>query len=656
MTRHLARRGAGSLAAALLLLACSGGEPGTDTGGGGGALTGERSDCDPVAPTVCGLPFPSTFYMAEDSSTSTGWRVALGPTSIPEDRDGYQPAPTFWNERDGWSVLTPVLVHLPEVSLEGTVTHETLSAYAEADAKTVILDVETGERVPHFVELDVSLGESDRQLLKLRPVVPLRYGARYVVGYRGLTDTAGAAIVPSEAFVALRDGTATEDYDIEHRRPVYDEVVFPALEADGWSRGEAQLAFDFVTGSQEGITGRARWIRDDVLSRVGEITYEIIEVQEAPKEGTAFRLKGEMTVPLYTEADDSGTVLTRDEAGMPYYNGTTTVPFTVIVPNSLVEEQRPGPVLQYGHGLLGGQDEVHGGYLSELADDNGWVIVAVDWTGMKEADVDDITLMIVSELERFAMIPERSHQGFAEFVAAMQLVTGELGSSEYLTATNDAGETFSYVDPETRYYYGNSQGGIMGGAYAALAHDIDRAVLGVAGSPYELLLTRSKDFDPFFLVFQAKWDDPAEIGLIIGLMQTLWDPGEASGWMRSMNEQPVEGSPETEVLLQVAIGDAQVSTLGAHIMARAYGAKLIEEPVREVWGLETVSSGHVGSALVEWDYGISEPFTNVPPEDGAEDPHEYPRRSPAGMLQLAHFLETGEIIHTCDGPCDSDDQ
>ena len=60
--------------------------------------------------------------------------------------------------------------------------------------------------------------------------------------------------------------------------------------------------------------------------------------------------------------------------------------------------------------------------------------------------------------------------------------------------------------------------------------------------------------------------------------------------------------------------------------------------------------------LVEWDYGVPEPYTNIPPEDDAEDTHEYPRRSPAGMLQLAHFLETGEVLHFCEGPCDSDDQ
>ena len=33
---------------------------------------------------------------------------------------------------------------------------------------------------------------------------------------------------------------------------------------------EVQLAWDFVVGSKDGITGRMLWMRDDALDRVGE--------------------------------------------------------------------------------------------------------------------------------------------------------------------------------------------------------------------------------------------------------------------------------------------------------------------------------------------------------------------------------------------------
>lgn len=326
------------------------------------------------------------------------------------------------------------------------------------------------------------------------------------------------------------------------------------------------------------------------------------------------------------------------------------MPFTVIVPNSLWDEGRSGPIIQYGHGLLGDQSEVHASYLSELADEYGYVIIAVDWTGMKQDDAGEITLMLVQDLGKFAIIPERSHQGFAEFLAAAQMMEGALATDDALMSPAGVAGPTSVVDVSRRYYYGNSQGAIMGGALIAFDPGIERATLGVGGAPYNLLLTRSADFEPFFLIFQTMYPDPVEITFWLGMMQTLWDPAEAGGWARTVNEDPIQDTPAKDVLLQVGIGDAQVTTLGAHIMARAYGAKLIEAPVREVYGLETVASGHTGSALVEWDYGIDEPFISVPPSKDT-DPHEWVRREVASQQQMHTFFETGEVINYCEGMC-----
>ena len=83
----------------------------------------------------------------------------------------------------------------------------------------------------------------------------------------------------------------------------------------------------------------------------------IDSVEEAVTESVARRIHGRMTVPRYTEEDAPGTLLTRDADGMPYANGETTVPFTIIVPQTAFDDPRPLPLLQYGHGLLGSQSE-----------------------------------------------------------------------------------------------------------------------------------------------------------------------------------------------------------------------------------------------------------------------------------------------------------
>jgi uncharacterized membrane protein YciS (DUF1049 family) len=42
--------------------------------------------CDPLDTTLCALPWPSSFYLEQDSSTETGVRVALGKKSLPFTR------------------------------------------------------------------------------------------------------------------------------------------------------------------------------------------------------------------------------------------------------------------------------------------------------------------------------------------------------------------------------------------------------------------------------------------------------------------------------------------------------------------------------------------------------------------------------------------
>jgi hypothetical protein len=204
------------------------------------------------------------------------------------------------------------------------------------------------------------------------------------------------------------------------------------------------------------------------------------------------------------------------------------------------------------------------------------------------------------------------------------------------------------LDTERVAFYGISQGGVLGGGYSAFSTDIERVALGVAGAPYDLLLHRSEDFDPFFAMFKIKFGDHRQIRLLIALMQHLWDPGEAGGWLRSMNELPGEGAPAKTVLLQNALGDAEVTTLGGHLMARAYGASTIGPQTREVFGVEEDQAPFEGSALVEWRYvdGAEEPLENVPP-DGDYSTHDCPRREPAARAQLIDFLETGVVYQYC---------
>jgi hypothetical protein len=635
----------------LVLSACT--RPSEDDTGG--VTPRAFSDCDPISYDYCSLPYPSSFYLREDAATATGFRVQLGATTIPATHQGYQPPPDLWNELDGFSPMGPILARFPNLSLTGVPGHDDIGASLADGAPIVLVDMETGERMPYFAELDMA-GQhvAGREFLFIRPVVPLRNGHRYAVGVRNLVDTAGAPIAASEGYAALRDGTPTDNWDIEGRRDTFD-AVFAALEGDGWARSETILAWDFVVASKEKITGRAEWMRDDTLSRIGATgpAYVIDSVTDEVSDTIYREIRGHFTTALYLEADDSDTLLTRDESGMPFYNGDTSVPFTIRIPRTAVEDPRPLKLVQYGHGLLGDQGEVGSGYLGEMANKYGYILFATNWRGMAEDDVDAITLMLVSDIGRFGIIPEGGHQGLVEFVAAAAMMQGGMATDANLAFPDpESGAMVSVVDPSEVLYYGNSQGGILGGVYLALSPTIERGVLGVPGMPYSLLLSRSADFTPFFALFQGIYRDQEHISFWMALLQNLWDSAEPGGWGRQMTEDPIAGVPAKRVLVQDAIGDAQVSTIGAQNMARAYGASLIESPLAEIWGLDIQPSEFAGSALVEYAHGAPEvPNTNVPPDNGV-DTHEDTRRTPAAQDQLDLFLTTGVVKQFCDGVCD----
>ena len=615
-------------------------------------------ECNPVDPTMCALPYPSLFHMRE-AQTPTGYQLAYPVTAMPMNKEGTAMDPRYLNEKDGVSVLGALLFSFPEVDLTGVLTHTNLADYTKDDVKTVLIDAETGERVAHFVELDMRTPVAQERLIVVQPATPLRHGKRYVFAARGLGKQGGGLVEAWPGFAALRDWVGTDDMSVEGQRVHYNLDIFPALKEAGFAREELQIAWDFVTVSRDNSLGRMEWLRDDVLDAVGPDgpDYVIKSSVDAdctdPAVTIGRTILVDMTTPLYTTADEAGTLLTRDEAGMPFRNGTTQVEVLLRIPCSLIDQDTPrsGRVVQYGHGLLGGKGEAQTGYLSKMADDNGWVILASDWTGMKSEDVVPIIQIMTTDATHFPAIPERSMQGFTEFIAAMRMATGKLRSDDKLMFTG-AGGTYSAIDPEKRSYYGNSQGGILGGAYLALSPDVDRGVLGVGGMPYVLLLPRSHDFEDFFMLLKGAYKDHRDIMLLITLFQNMWDPGEGAGWAWAMNREPGEVGAK-QVLMQVAIGDAQVSNVGAQIQARAFSASTVAPQTKPVWGVEEKQPGFQGSAYVEWRYTDvpEEPVSNMPPSKDA-DPHECPRRELAAQKQLRDFLEEGVVNQYCEGICE----
>ncbi len=641
-----------NLVASMLALAgCIAGD-GTDSGD----LLGPRGDCNPVDESQCLLPYPSSFFLDESEDTPSGYQLSLGPHTGPVNSSGVPLNPHHWNIKDGFSTWGPLLAWFPELSTDNLISNRDIDQYLASDATTVILDPLTGQRVPHFAELEAQATDPDQQLLYLRPVQPLQHAQRYVVGIRHLQDREGNTLAAPLGFSMLRDGATTQDPDLERQREHYETDIFPVLEAAGFSRDELQLAWDFVTVSAENSLGPMLAMRDDALAWAGDsgppytiTTSTWSSCGDDPPPDIGLTLQGTFTAPLYLTAQDAPSWLTRDSRNIPFRNGEVEVPFTIRVPCSLISDPRPGTLVQYGHGLLGDQSEVNSSTLGGMAADYGWVLFAVDWTGMNDEDVTAIIDAIVNDFSDFSMVPERSQQGFIEQLLSGRMMLGAMAQDDYLMV-----DGISLIDTSHLYFYGNSQGAILGGAYMALSPDISRAVLGVGGTPFSLLLTRSTNFDVFLSIFQEVYPSWTDISVLLALVQTIWDPGESAGWARYITEQPVDDTvPTKNVLLQAGIGDAQVPTLGAQNLARACTAWLVEPSARPVWGLDSSKTPFEGSAYVEVDYGVEEPEEAIP-VDSDIDVHNTVRTEQPIQDQIRLFLEEGRVENFCDGSCDPD--
>jgi hypothetical protein len=227
------------------------------------------------------------------------------------------------------------------------------------------------------------------------------------------------------------------------------------------------------------------------------------------------------------------------------------------------------------------------------------------------------------------------------------------------------------IDTSRLYYDGNSQGGIWGGALTALSPDFTRAALGVPAMNYSLLLTRSVDFDSFATVLYPTYPDELSRPLILSLIQMLWDRGDPNGYAHRMTTSPLPDTPPHRVLLNVALGDHQVSNFATDVEARTIGASAhvpILDPGRwpdvdVLWNVPAIASyPHAGSAVFYWDIGPVRqdpvfgtigvpppPLENVANRAG-EDPHGAPRGAPEALALISQFLSpAGAITDVCGG-------
>jgi hypothetical protein len=621
--------------------------------------------CDFLDPAKCLYPFPNDYFTVRDRSTETDRRVQFDVESMPRNAAGVSIDPTEWNRNDGFSPGSAMLTLVPGIDLErtGAAPETDIGRSMRASSPIVLLDATSGRRVPHWAELDQSVPAADQRSLIIRPAVNLREGHRIIVALRSLRDSSGATIQAGDAFRAYRDDRETNDPAVEDRRSHMQDVL-KTLDRAGVKRSNLFLAWDFTVASERNLSERMLHIRDEAFESLDDDAgpFQVTQVENDVDERIARRVTGTFTVPNYLTGDGSpGNRFNTGTNGLPQRNGDYTAPFICIIPRAALKPDgtvaRARPAV-YGHGLLGSEREVGAGNVRDMANEHNFVFCATRWIGLSEEDLGNAA-SILEDISRFPSLADRLQQGMLDTLFLGRLMIAENG---FVTDPAFQASGTPVIDPRELFYDGNSQGGIMGGAVTAVAQDWTHAALGVPAMNYSTLLHRSIDWDTYEAILDPAYPDQTEHALIIGIVQMLWDRGEANGYAQHLTRDPYGDTPAHQVLIHEAFGDHQVANIATEVEARSLGARAHRPPLAAdrsrsrhlLWGIEGIDSyPYDGSAIVVWDSGApAPPSGNLAPREG-EDPHGDPRASKQARQQKSEFLKRdGRVIDVCGGqPC-----
>ena len=549
------------------------------------------SGCDPLDTRSCILPFPSNFNTVAQKGSDTGLRLNFSASQFPNNVKGKSGFPPELNRNDGFSPGSALLTYVPGIDMvaTGAAPITDIAQYSKANAPIVVIDAKTGQRQPIWVELDANadaVGEPQGQLLMIHPAKNFLEGHTYIVALRDLKNSAGKAIAAGAAFASLRSGKPAAS--VKSRSSSY-EKIFKALTKAKISRSSLYLAWDFTIASERNLSERALSMRNRSFAALGDSNladgkvagkapaYKIDKVEDystGQSTRIARQVTGHVTVPCFlTKGCATGGTMSyaKSKTGkfdsIPNQQGTMQALFICRIPRAAMTT--PARPSLYGHGLLGSPDEIDAGNVDDMASEHNMMFCATPEIGMADEDVPN-AIALLGDMSKFASFPDRLQQGMLNGLMLGRAMLHTQGFAADKAFQNDAGQPM--INTAKVFYNGNSQGGIQGPAITALAPDFTRAVFGVPGINYSLLLPRSVDFDEYELIFKPAYPSRLTRQILLNVAQNLWDRGEGNGYALHTTDDPLPNTPKHQVLLEAVVGDHQVAQVAAQNLARTVGA------------------------------------------------------------------------------------
>ena len=615
--------------------------------------------CDDTNHIHCMLPFPSGAFLDVDESRDTGYSLSIDGEAIPDTRSSVSDNMVILDRLDGFSPSTQIFTAFDEVpNITGMASQFDIGISTMDGHASILLNMETGEKIHHWIELDARAQEDEETIIFLRTIEGLDHNTAYAVGFRNLANEEGELVVPSNGFRALRDGNETDSAGIEEQRESYEEV-FSELEDAGFERSSLQSAWWFHTASTESILEDILIMRDDAELRLGDdgIGCHISEVEEDfGNDGTSLRLiRGTVTTPHYMENEFARSPLMRNSSGDPEFVENREIDFTMLIPSSLAENNTSGPLTVFGHGLFGDGDS-YAMNARSIANEYQTVVIATDFKGWSsDGDLDAMTFALM-DLKEFQYQQERQMQAVINHISMVRTITGICSDIEQFKHNGT-----NMIDIDTVNYIGISLGGLRGPSLLAFVPELEWGVLWVGGTSFTHQVERSTHYGSeefpgqFFELLSSEVSLPSRLdrAVSIALLQSIWDSTDGETYLPFRETGYGDILKPFDMFYLTSMMDAQVTTLSADRAVRTGNVPVVTGSAYHPFGVDVVDGPINGSSAAYFDGefpALPTGNTNGPMWHHSLA-HNLVLEVPEAKMMAYGYLISGVLVDYCEPTC-----
>ena len=615
--------------------------------------------CDLTNQIHCMLPFPSGFFLDDDESQITDYKLNITGEAIPDTNSAQSDNMIILDRLDGFSPSTQIFTAFSSTpNITEMADQFNIPPSVHINHSSILLNLDTGEFVHHWIELDARAEEGEDTLIFVRTLQGLDHDAAYAVAFRNLLDANGEEIQPEDGFLALRDNQATNSLQIENQREDY-EYLFEKLEQSGVPRSNLQSAWWFHTASTKSILKDLFSIRNDAENRLGDVGLgcTITNVMEDyGEDNTTLRvIQGTVTTPQYMETEYARSPMVRNEDGDPMFVENREIDFSMMIPKSLAENNTSGPISVFGHGLFGDSDAyVKNG--RTIANEYQTVLLATDFKGWSSDGDQDAMTFALMDLKEFQYQQERQMQAVINHLAMIRTIAGGQCDEEYFKHNGTM-----LIDFEKINYIGISLGGLRGPSLLSMIPELEWGVLWVGGTSFSHQVERSTHYGSeeypsvFYQLLSSDLSLPSRMdrAISIALLQSIWDSTDGETFLPFRENGFEDLLKPFDMFYLTSMMDAQVTTLSADRAVRTGNVPVVNGSAYHPFGVMVIEGPIDGSAAAYFDGDFpSLPTGNTNgPMWHHSLAHNLVLEVPEAKMMAYGYLLSGTLVDYCNPKC-----